>query len=65
MSVFLQLHRQKAELKRSNAALFEFARAVSHGLQAPVRHIRIWTELLIEEDGAELSDDARMKLKKL
>ncbi|MGB0864981.1 MAG: ATP-binding protein [Granulosicoccaceae bacterium] len=47
-----QLERQAKQLKRSNASLDDFASIVSHDLQAPLRHIASFSDLL----AANLSD---------
>lgn len=46
-----QLERQAKQLKRSNASLDDFASIVSHDLQAPMRHIANFAELLVEQLG--------------
>ncbi|MCP3939781.1 MAG: response regulator [Actinomycetia bacterium] len=72
VNIFLDLHRQskalqqkardlekaQQELERSNNALGAFASAAAHDLQAPVRHIRAWTEMLLLDEADTLSDNA-------
>ncbi len=48
-----QLERQAKQLKLSNASLDDFASVVSHDLQAPLRHIVNFSELLEDELGEE------------
>lgn len=48
------LKESRKELKRSNAALQEFAHAAAHDLKAPIRHIAAWVDMLREDEGEEL-----------
>ncbi len=54
-----ELFRKSEELARSNAELDQFAYIASHDLQAPLRRIIGFSELLREECAAALSDTAR------
>lgn len=53
-----QLERQAKQLKRSNASLDDFASVVSHDLQAPMRHIVNFSEML-EADMQDASDESK------
>jgi light-regulated signal transduction histidine kinase (bacteriophytochrome) len=48
-----------AELARSNQDLEQFAYFVSHDLQAPLRHISTFSELLLERHESDLSEDGQ------
>ncbi|MFH1532925.1 MAG: ATP-binding protein [Pseudomonadota bacterium] len=56
----LALH--AAELARSNQDLEQFAYFVSHDLQAPLRHISSFSEVLMERHGEQLNDDGKLCL---
>ena len=53
----LALH--AAELARSNQDLEQFAYFVSHDLQAPLRHISTFSDLLMERHGEQLDEDGK------
>jgi signal transduction histidine kinase len=53
------LTRSNQELQRSNRELQEFAFVASHDLQEPLRKIRTFADLLREEHGAGLDDEAQ------
>ena len=55
-----QLERQAKQLKRSNASLDDFASIVSHDLQAPLRHIARFTEMLSTNLGDISADNQKM-----
>lgn len=59
--------RKRAEdaIKRSNAALSEFAHVVSHDLQSPVRVARAYTQLLVQKYGNELDESAHELLQSI
>ena len=48
------------ELERSNRELSQFSYAVSHGLKAPVNHVRALTQLLIRREPSLKEDSARL-----
>ena len=54
-----RVEQRTADLERANAALRQFASTASHDLQAPLRHIRVFSDLLGREDGERLSADGR------
>jgi PAS domain S-box-containing protein len=47
------------ELRRSNEDLVQFSYVVSHDLQAPLRTIRSFTELLVQKHNQKLDEEAR------
>jgi len=47
-----RIERQARELEQRNAALEQFTGVVTHDLKAPLRHIRSFTEMMIEDIGA-------------
>lgn len=53
------LARQAEELARSNADLEQFAYVVSHDLQAPLRHVLSYLQILVEDHAPELNAEAR------
>lgn len=52
-----RIMRQARELEQRNAALEQFTGIVTHDLKAPLRHIRSFTEMMIEDIGAGNTDD--------
>jgi light-regulated signal transduction histidine kinase (bacteriophytochrome) len=48
------------ELERSNQELSQFSYAVSHDLQAPVRNMRVLTQLLVKRANAAPEDTAHL-----
>jgi len=62
-SALSELEQSEVELERSNKALHDFTHAAAHDLKAPVRHIRAWASMILEDDGDDLSDSATGKLK--
>jgi PAS domain S-box-containing protein len=55
-----RLDRANRELTVKNRHLEEFARVASHDLQEPIRRVRSFTDLLVDEMGDAMSDDAEM-----
>jgi DNA-binding response OmpR family regulator len=62
VGVFLELHRQKQLLPERNAELDQFAYVASHDLQEPVRKLISFSQLLREDVGDDLSEDAEEDL---
>lgn len=54
-----ELERANRELSRSNEALEEFAYVASHDLRDPLRKITLFSEMLREEAGEQLSESSR------
>jgi PAS domain S-box-containing protein len=61
----LRLDRANRELTEKNRHLEEFARVASHDLQEPIRRVRSFTDLLVEEMGESLSEDATMYVERM
>lgn len=53
-----QLEKQRKELERSNESLREFAYIASHDLQEPLRMVSSYVDLLNQEYGDQLGDEA-------
>jgi signal transduction histidine kinase len=60
-----RLDEQRTELKRSNAALDEFASVASHDLQEPLRKILAFGERLTLSGGAALDGESRRHLERM
>jgi PAS domain S-box-containing protein len=60
-----QLRLHASELERSNRELQDFAYVASHDLQEPLRKISTFTDLVIEEYGGQLDDEASLYLKRV
>ncbi|MEM7292374.1 MAG: ATP-binding protein [Pseudomonadota bacterium] len=56
----IKLKRSNAALEQSNIELKQFAYIASHDLQAPLRHISGFVQLLQERYGDQLSDEAEL-----
>ena len=63
--VFMDITDREAELRRSNQELEQFASAAAHDLQAPLRTVVGLGELLQEELGDQLSEDAEAYLERM
>ena len=60
-----QLRRHAAELERSNRELQDFAYVASHDLQEPLRKISTFTDLVLEEYGEVMDDNAASYLERV
>lgn len=60
-----ELKEQEALLKSINKNLDDFASLTSHDLQAPLRHIAIFAELLQGDYGDKLDDEGRSYIKEI
>jgi signal transduction histidine kinase len=57
-----ELAQRAGEVEAVNRELEAFSYSVSHDLRAPLRHIDGYLEMLIDQEGAALSDDAKRHL---
>lgn len=53
------------DLQRANAALRQFAATAAHDLQAPLRHVQIFSQLIEQEEAGRLSEDGLKYLSKV
>jgi hypothetical protein len=53
------------QLERSNEDLQQFAHVASHDLKEPIRKIKIFSNLLLEEFNSSFNDNARLYLSKI
>jgi PAS domain S-box-containing protein len=60
-----ELRNRIAELAASNKELEAFSYSVSHDLRSPLRHIAGFSQLLIEEYGADLPSEAQRYLNRI
>ncbi len=61
----LKLERTLTELQRSNEDLEQFAYAVSHDLQAPLRKITTFADIIMGHDESELAPDIQDALSRM
>lgn len=54
----LRLQEHTAELEAANLELEAYAHSVSHDLRAPLRHIQAYTNMVLEDYGAQLPKEA-------
>lgn len=59
-----RVEQRTAELERANAALQQFATTASHDLQAPLRHIGLFAELIARDEG-DMSETGRDYLNRI
>jgi signal transduction histidine kinase len=73
VAIFLELYqktellrRQAASLASLNAELEAFSGSVSHDLKAPLRAMRAWTQIVLEEcSGKVLDEEGQVKLRRV
>lgn len=61
----LRVKQRTRELERANTALRQFAATAAHDLQAPLRHVMLFSQLLEQEEAEKLSEDGRAHLEKV
>lgn len=61
----LRVQERTAELERANAELEAFAYSASHDLRTPLRAIDAYAAMLVEDEGARLSDGGRRSLERI
>jgi PAS domain S-box-containing protein len=59
------LQNANMELERSNAELEQFAYVSSHDLQEPLRKIRLFADVILEQEYEKLSAHSRMRFEKI
>lgn len=64
-SLELRVKQRTRELERANTALRQFAATAAHDLQAPLRHVMLFSQLLEQEEAEKLSDEGRTHLEKV
>ncbi|MGY6663019.1 MAG: sensor histidine kinase [Glycocaulis sp.] len=60
-----RVRQRTRDLERANTALRQFAAAAAHDLQAPLRHIQIFSQLLEQEEADVMSADGQKYLAKV
>ncbi|KPP81941.1 MAG: Two-component hybrid sensor and regulator [Oceanicaulis sp. HLUCCA04] len=60
-----RVRQRTRDLERANAALRQFAAAAAHDLQAPLRHILIFSQLIEQEEAGQMSSDGQKHLSKV
>jgi len=61
----LRVQQRTAELEQANLKLEAFAYSVSHDLRSPLRHIRSYADLLVEEYAGQVDADGRYYLQRI
>lgn len=60
-----RVRQRTRDLERANAALRQFAATAAHDLQAPLRHVQIFSQLVELEEAERMSEDGRQHLAKV
>lgn len=60
-----RVRQRTRDLERANAALRQFAATAAHDLQAPLRHIQIFSQLIEQEEADRMSADGQKHLGKV
>lgn len=60
-----RVRQRTRDLERANTALRQFAATAAHDLQAPLRHVQIFSQLVEQEEADRLSEDGKKHLIKV